>query len=299
MLAEQQHVNARDTLDALASSDAMSLMIDSHAMAVEAVRPAARAIEGAALLLAAAVQAGATVYYAAAGSSGLMALADACELPGTFGVPECQIKICMAGGVPADGHMPGNTEDDGQAAAQAASAVCPGDVAIVASASGTTPYALSFAETAKARGASVISIANVPTSPLLEMADVAIALNTGVEVVEGSTRLGAGTAQKVALNMISTRAGVLMGHVHDGLMVNLNPENKKLRKRAAHIVSRIAHVSVQDATRALEAAEYNTKCATLIASGVHKDTAEGLLAQHCGRLRACLEAVSGQKKAND
>lgn len=277
----------------------MSAMLDSHILALEEARGAMDAIDRAAGLVADAFEAGGTLHYAAAGSSGLMALADACELPGTFRMPRSRIRICMAGGVPSDGNMPGDTEDDTAAAIRNADIVRAGDVAIVVSASGTTPYALGFAEVTARKGAHVIGIANAPASALLEMVDVPVALGTVPEVVEGSTRLGAGTAQKAALNMISTRAGILLGHVHDGMMVNLNPENIKLRRRAVDIVSRIAHVTMEDAEHALAQTGYDTKCAALVATGISVGDARALLHRHRGRLRPCLHEMTGQTETTE
>lgn len=274
-------------------------MVRGHSLALEGVGDAIPQIAAAAALIAAGLQKGAVIHYAAAGSSGLMALADACELPGTFGLPQSQIRISMAGGVPTDGHMPGDTEDNCKDAEHDSSTLRAGDIAIVLSASGTTPYALAFASTAKGQGARVIGIANGSNPPLLQMADVAIALKTGPEVVEGSTRLSAGTAQKVALNMISTQVGILLGHVHNGLMVNLNPDNIKLRHRAAAIVSRIAAVNTADAERALAATDYDTKRAVLVVRGLHSDAAAELLDRHKGHLGPCLRElpqVIDQKK---
>lgn len=275
-------------IDALSRGGALAAMQASHMAAISAVSGALAEIDEAAGHVAAALASGATLFYVAAGSSGLMALADACELPNTFGISAGQIRICMAGGVPADGVMPGDTEDDTSDAVTIAHDLQAGDVAIVVSASGTTPFALAFAEAAKARGNTVIAIANVDGTPLLELADVAIGLETAPEVVDGSTRLGAGTAQKVALNMISTQAGILMGHVHDGLMVNLVPDNIKLHKRACRIVTTIASVSESDAERALEIAGQNSKLAVLIAMGLDLNTARARLSQAGGRLRDCL-----------
>ncbi|MCA8883412.1 MAG: N-acetylmuramic acid 6-phosphate etherase [Rhodobacteraceae bacterium] len=269
-------------------TDALSQMLASQLSAVQVVGGAQASIARAASVLAEGLKRGARLHYAAAGSSGLMALADAAELPGTFGIAPDQIAVHMAGGVPVDGVMPGDTEDDADAALRAAASVAAADVAIVVSASGTTPYALAFAKAAKAGGAHVIGLANVAGSALLEIADIAIALPTGAEFVEGSTRLGAGTAQKVALNMMSTLAGIHLGHVHDGLMVNLNPDNIKLRKRAADIVSRIAGVPLAEAGRALEATGYNAKAAVLVARGLTAAEAKARLEEHDGFLGACL-----------
>lgn len=285
-------------IDALARQDALSVMLASHRDAVAAVAGAQLHIETAAQIVANALATGQCLHYAAAGSSGLMALADACEFPGTFGIATRQIRICMAGGVPADGAMRGDVEDDADDASAAAQGMAAGDVAIVISASGTTPYSIAFADKAKAQGNRVIAIANVAGSALLEMADVAIALPTGPEIVDGSTRLGAGTAQKIALNMISTQAGIIMGHVHDGFMVNLAPDNRKLRKRAAQIVMKISGASQATADAALMQCEYDTKLAVLIAAGVEINEARTRLEKAGGRLKDCLSDRDIESKTN-
>jgi N-acetylmuramic acid 6-phosphate etherase len=278
-------------IDKMPGQAALLAMLESQVAAARSVQAALPEITLAARALADGLAAGASVTYAAAGSSGLMALSDACELPGTFGIPGAQIRIAMAGGVPANGEMPGDTEDDAAAAEMVAQTLHSGDIALVVSASGTTPYALALARAAQTKGASVIAIANTPGSALLALADIAICLPTRPEVIEGSTRLGAGTAQKIALNMISTMAGVLLGHVHDGLMVNLHPDNIKLRKRAADIVCQITGATRAAAQSALQTAQYDTKLATLLAAGAALHTAQGLLDQHKGHLRPCLDAL--------
>jgi N-acetylmuramic acid 6-phosphate etherase len=270
-------------------------MLRSQVAAAQAVEQAIPMIEAAAIAIATALEAGRSLTYAAAGSSGLMALSDGCELPGTFRIPQTQIRIVMAGGVPADGHMPGDTEDDTDNATTDTAHVAAGDVVIVLSASGTTPYALAVAKAARAQGAQVVAIANTAGAALLALADIPICVPTAPEVIAGSTRLGAGTAQKITLNMISSLAGVMMGHVHDGLMVNLNPDNIKLRKRAADIVMQISGVTAAKAEAALAAAGHDTKHAVLIAAGASPAHAAQLLAQHRQRLRPCLATLRTEK----
>lgn len=276
---------SRPAIDALSPASAISAMLRCHAEAVAVVGMAAAAIDAAARIVAASIERGGTVHYAGAGSSGLMALADACELSGTFGIPAGQVRIAMAGGIPRGAAMPGDTEDDAESGARAAASVVAGDVAVVLSASGTTPFALAFADTARRRGTSVIGIANVSDAPLLTGADLAIALPTGPEVVEGSTRLGAGTAQKVALNAMSTRVGIRLGHVREGLMVNLRADNAKLRRRARDIVMRLAGADAAAATAALARTGQDVKLACLVASGVEIGAARMRLARNGGRLR--------------
>ncbi|MEM9223012.1 MAG: N-acetylmuramic acid 6-phosphate etherase [Pseudomonadota bacterium] len=281
-----------ETIDQAAPSAALRAMVASHSAAAEAVAGALEPIGLAGQKVAQTIACGGLLVYAAAGSSGLMAVADACELPGTFRIPPDRVRIAMAGGIPIDARMPGDTEDDQTQATRAVAGLSSADTVIALSASGTTPFACAAAEAALTKGSTVIAIANVPAAPLLDLAHVAIAVPTGPEVLDGSTRLAAGTAQKIILNMISTLAGVELGHVHDGMMVNLHADNAKLRKRAQGIVAAVAGVSADTAARALQDAHYDVKTAVLMAQGLDMVHAQSLLAHHGGRLRDCL--ASGQ-----
>ncbi|GFE50747.1 N-acetylmuramic acid 6-phosphate etherase [Roseobacter cerasinus] len=283
-------------IDALDARDALAAILESQAAAVAAVTPVLAQVDAAAEAMAKAIRTGGMLVYAAAGSSGLMALADACELPGTFGVAHKQIRIHMAGGVPGDGIMPGATEDDADAGRQVGEDTKQGDVAIVLSASGTTPYAIAAAQAAGSNGATVIGLANAPGSALLDHADIPICLETGAEVIAGSTRLGAGTAQKVALNMMSSLMGVKLGHVFQGMMINVVADNAKLRSRAAHMVATAAGVAEPAATDALRRAGGRVKTAVLLARGCTKADADDLLHRHDGHLAPCLQDINN--KAN-
>lgn len=291
-IPDQEH-----SIDAAMPLDALTMMLASHAAAVDCVKPALREIEMGAMLLADTLRRGYSVAYVGAGSSGLMALADCSELPGTFGIPASQIRIFMAGGVPMDGHMPGRTEDNRAAAPDVVQGLSESDLVIAISASGTTPYVCQVVEQARLAGIKVIGIANVANSPVLGNADLAICLPTPPEVLAGSTRLGAGTAQKVALNMMSTQAGVLLGHVHDGLMVNLHADNTKLRQRAAQIVSNLARTAPGAARAALAKADNDTKTAVLVALGCTVPEARDLLTNHKGHLRPCIKKVKLRQNA--
>ncbi len=281
-----------DCIDAMPHEAALSILLEGQVAAVRAVQEALPQIERGAALIANTVRNGGSLVYAAAGSSALMGLADGAELPGTFGIPQSQIRILMAGGVPADGKMPGDTEDDISDTLKFVNQLSETDLLVALSASGTTPYPCEIAKIARAKGIKIIAIANNAGSTLLDLSDVAIFLPTPPEVLAGSTRLGAGTAQKVALNMMSTLAGVLLGHVHDGLMVNLHADNAKLRGRARHIVSSIANVAPQQAEAALRKARNDTKLAVLLAAGGGIETAQHLLKDHGGHLGPCLAAIA-------
>ncbi len=278
-------------IDALPVGEALALLLDGQIAAAGAVRAALPQIAAGAGLIAQTLRSGGALAYVAAGSSGLMALADAVEIPGTFGVSPDQIRIFCAGGIPVDGNMPGDTEDDITEAPRIAAGLGLGDLVIALSASGTTPFPCAVAGLARARGIKVVALANNAGSPLLQLADVAILLATPPEVLAGSTRMGAGTAQKVALNLLSTWAGVLLGHIHDGLMVNLRADNDKLRRRAAMIVASISGATPKAAADALRAARDETKLAVLLAAGGDDATSRRLLHDHGGHLRPCLQAL--------
>lgn len=275
-------------LDLLADEVILGHILEGQMAALRAITPAMQDISRAALLMAETVRGGGTIVYAGAGSSALMAVADGLELYGTFGIPTDRIRLLMAGGLPRDARMPGDTEDDAEAGARDAAGIGAGDLVIAVAASGRTPYPIAIAEAARAKGAKIVAIANNPGAPLFVMADVAIAIATPPEIIAGSTRMGAGTAQKATLNMISTLAGVRLGQVHDGRMVGLVADNAKLKVRAAGVVADIAGVSPDEAAAALAAAKGAVKPAILIARGANAARAAALLDQNNGILRAAL-----------
>ncbi|MCV2877713.1 N-acetylmuramic acid 6-phosphate etherase [Sedimentimonas flavescens] len=276
-------------LDQKLPAEVAALLVEGQIAAAVAVRAALPQIVSGATAMAASIGAGARLHYIAAGSSGLMAAADAQELGGTFSIPSEQLRIHMAGGLPTGVEMPGGTEDDTEGLAFALADLGPSDTVIAVSASGTTPYTVAAAEIARARGATVVGIANNGDTPLLNLAHHAILLPTPPEVLSGSTRMGAGTAQKIALNMLSTLMALELGHVYDGMMVNLRADNIKLRARAAGIVAQAAHVDPQVAEAALDAAQGAVKPATLIAAGgISPAEAQDLLEQTNGNLRVAL-----------
>lgn len=287
----EKFADPNDCIDVLAPDAALSAMLHGQIGAVACVADVLAEIESGARLIVDTIRADGTLVYVAAGSSGLMALADCSELPGTFGIAQHQVRIEMAGGVPVNAHMPGGSEDDRRAAQSITDSLKEADLIIALSASGSTPYSCEITRCAKQKGLKVIGLANNPDTRLLQDADVAIYLATPPEVLAGSTRMAAGTAQKVALNLMSTLAGVLLGHVHDGMMVNLKADNEKLHQRAARIVSQILNISGKDAKAALDAANGDTKRAVLMARGMSPERAGALLLAHGQNLRNCLSEV--------
>ncbi|MEW9807356.1 N-acetylmuramic acid 6-phosphate etherase [Mesorhizobium sp. ZMM04-5] len=284
---EALHANAGG-LDEREPGAVLGILADAQIEAAGAVKGAIPAIAAAASLVAETLASGGRLAYAAAGSSGLMALADALELPGTYGISRDRIVILFAGGAAALNDMAGAPEDDAAGAARevADAALGAGDCLIALSASGSTPYALGALKAAADRGVRTIAIANNAGSELLSFAEIPVLLSTPPEVIAGSTRMGAGTAQKIALNMMSTLAGVHLGHVHDGYMVNLFADNAKLRGRAARMVASVTGCDEATALAALGQTEGRVKPAVLIAAGAaDAAAAEGLLDKAGRRLR--------------
>lgn len=288
---EARHARA-EGLDGLPPAEILTVLLDGQLGAVESVRKALPDIERAARLVAEKLSAGGRLAYCGAGSSGLMAMADGLEMPGTYGITSEQAPILLAGGEESLRLLAGGYEDDVDLAAAdvAALDIDAADCMIAVAASGSTRYTVHAAELARARGAAVIAIANNAGTPLLAGADVAILLATPPEVIAGSTRMGAGTAQKIALNMISTLMAVHLGHVHDGFMVNLRADNAKLRDRARRIVSLIAGTDIDQAGRLLDEADGSVKVAVLLAAGADgAQTAGQLLESSNHNLRAALK----------
>ncbi|MDP0928951.1 N-acetylmuramic acid 6-phosphate etherase [Paracoccus onubensis] len=281
---------AADGLHLQPAGQILSALLDAQIGALAGVKPALPAIEKAAELGADALARGGRMGYAGAGSSGLMALADSLELAGTFGLPPERTPMMFAGGADALLHMKGAAEDDPRLAVADldASGLQAGDVVLILTASGRTPYALTIAQEARARGITVVGFANVDGTPLLDMSDIAVLLQTGAEIVAGSTRMGAATAQKVALNMLSVLVGIRLGHVHDGYMVNLVADNAKLVDRATRIVSNLASVPLPVAEAALTATQGAVKPAILVAQGMDPERAAAELERTGGHLQPLL-----------
>jgi N-acetylmuramic acid 6-phosphate etherase len=260
----------------------LAALIAGQRRAVERVAAAGAALQGAAKLVAAALGAGGRLVYLGAGSSGLLAMQDGLELPGTFGLDAERIRFVT----PDVGRLAIDSagEDDAHAAVLAIDALSlgPDDIVIAVSASGATPFTLAGARRAKEKRAGVVAIVCRLDSPLAALADIDVVFDTGAEAVEGSTRLAAGTAQKAALSVISTLAAGELGLVHRGLMINLRPENAKLKVRARTIVERLASVGGEAAEAALVEAGSEVATAVVIAAGPLDAAAARRLLMECG-----------------
>ena len=289
---EQLHKDATG-LDQRPAAEAAAILADGQAAAARAVATASAEICAGAARMAQTIAEGGVLHYVAAGSSALMAASDALELGGTFSIPPAQIRIHMAGGLPTGVEMPGDTEDDTDGLQAGLADLGPRDTVIAVSASGSTPYTLAGLRLARQAGAAVIGIANNAGSDLLDHSDVPVLLQTPPEVISGSTRMGAGTAQKIALNMLSTLMAMRLGHVHDGMMVNLTADNAKLRARACGIVQKAAGVDATTAEAALAQTGGQVKPAILLAAGApDAKAAADLLTQTGGLLRPALAQVA-------
>jgi len=282
----------------------LAVLIAGQRRAVERVEAQGPALEGAARLVAAALAAGGRLVYLGAGSSGLLAIQDGLELPGTFGLEATRIRFVTPEGERFA--IDSSGEDDAHAAVQAIDALSlgPDDVVIAVSASGATPFTLAGARRAQEKRARIVAIVCRPGSPLAAVADIAAVFDTGAEAVEGSTRLAAGTSQKAALSVISTLAAAELGLVYQGLMINVRPENAKLRVRARTIVERLASVGASAAEAALVEAGSEVATAVVVAAGPLDAAAARKLLTECGgdlaeslsRLRA-QERTSTQARA--
>ena len=207
------------------------------------------------------IQTGGRVFYIGAGTSGRLGIIDATECPPTFGVSPELFTGIIAGGHECVFRAAEGEEDDPERSKQDldAAVLKAGDTVVGISASGGAAYVISALTHAKAKGATAVSIANNPGSPMAAVADIAICADTGPEVITGSTRMKAGTAQKIILNMLSTTAMVKCGHVYENLMINLKPTNKKLRRRVISIVCEILKCDEEKAVALLDANEWNIR----------------------------------------
>lgn len=286
---EQQH-SFGPGLHGRSADDILSAVLQGQQQALSSLNAALPALVAAAELAAKALKSGHKLGYAGAGSSGLMAMADCLELAGTFGIPPAQTPMLFAGGAAALLHMQGGVEDDAAQAERdvAAAGLGAGDVLICVAASGSTPYTLVAAHAARAAGAKVIGLANTTGAALFGDCDIAVLIDSGPEVIAGSTRLGAATAQKAALNMMSVLIGVRLGAVHDGYMVNLVADNIKLVDRAARIVASVSGVDEGAARAALHQCNGAVKPAILVARGQSPDAAAAALLANDGKLAAIL-----------
>ena len=271
-------------------SDVLDGMIEGQFAAVAAVRAARRVIEDAVHAMEVRLAEGGRLIYAGAGTSGRLAVQDGAELMPTFNWPPERLVLLIAGGEEALLHAVEGAEDQIEHAHEeiARHGVAADDVLIAAAASGTTPFTLACLRSAKATGALTVGIANNPGTPLLTESDHPILLDTGPEPIAGSTRMKAGTAQRIAMNLLSSVLMIRMGRVYEGLMVDVQASNKKLEKRSEAMLRHLTGRSGEEARMALANAEGSVKLAVLLLHGCRPEEAKALLGRNGGRLRSAL-----------
>ena len=248
------------SLSSLSTRELLELMNDEDAIVPGAVRDALPEIERAVQIVAGALSKGGRLRYVGAGTSGRLGVLDASEAPPTFGVEPDLVHGIMAGGDQALRRSIEGAEDDGGAGARDTRAVVrPGDALIGISASGRARYVIAAVALAKDLGAVTVAITCDPAAPLAREADVGVVLRVGPEVLAGSSRLKAGTATKLVLNMISTATMVKLGHTQGDLMIDMRPVSAKLRERAVRIVRDESGLDDDEARRRLEAAGWNVR----------------------------------------
>lgn len=279
-------------IDRWPSSYAVEAMLEGQMAALAAIKSQTSAIAAAAEAAARRLESTGRLVYAGAGTSGRVAVQDGVELFPTYNWPRERLVFLMAGGTAALIESVEGAEDDADAASAAVAEARIGasDVVIGVAASGRTPYTVAVIKAARAAGALTIGVANNPREGLLTTAEHAILADTGSEIVAGSTRMKAGTAQKAVLNLLSTTIMLRRGLVHQGLMVNMRVSNQKLRARAEAMVAQIAGVAPAAAARALDAAGEEIRAAVLVAQGVPPAEASALLEAHDGSLAAAMAA---------
>lgn len=280
-------------IDLWNSSDILHALVESQMAAVAAVRCALGAIGRAAEAMEALLRDEGRIIYVGAGTSGRLAVQDGAELIPTFNWPPDRLLLLMAGGKEALLRAAEGAEDQTVHAGELVQKhrIGPRDVVIAVAASGTTPFTLECMREAKRRGALTIGIANNPETPILQEADCPIWLDTGPEPIAGSTRMKAGTAQRVTLNLLSSLVMIRLGRVHEGLMVDLRATNAKLVERSKKILHRLTGRSNEEVTDALLRANGSVKVATLLLHGCSTEQADKLLTQSEGRLRMALRLI--------
>ena len=281
-------------LDGWSLTAAMEAMWEGQLAAVAAIGPALPAIAAATEAAKAALGDHGRIVYVGAGTSGRVAVQDGAELMPTFAWPNERVRFVVAGGESAFVTSIEGAEDDTEDAVGQidAARLTPQDVVIAVAASGTTPFTVAALQQAGASGAVTIGIANNPGTALLTSARYPVLIETGRELIAGSTRMKAGTAQKIVLNLISTGIMLRLGRVYRGMMVNMPPTNAKLKRRAEAMVAQIAHCDPSQAAHALEQAEGDIKTAALLALGFDKAQAETVLRECDGNLRRVFAELS-------
>jgi len=241
---------------------------------------------------------GGWLFYVGAGTSGRLAVLDAAECPPTFGTPPKMVQALIAGGQRAVLHAVEGAEDSTENGARdlAKAGLKEGDVVVGVAASGTTPYVLGAMRYARKKGAATVAVASNRRSPLAKEAQIAIVPETGPEAIAGSTRMKAGTAQKMVLNMLSTASMVRLGRVYGNRMIYMEATNEKLRRRTARILEETAGVDASTAEHALRQARHNLPLAfVMLKTGSTAADAQRRLMESGGNVRAAVDSSNSRR----
>ncbi|MBN2469264.1 MAG: N-acetylmuramic acid 6-phosphate etherase [Anaerolineae bacterium] len=295
MLTEQQNPRSQE-LDRRSTLEILEIMNNEDASVAGAVRRVLPAIAQAVDVIAARLRDGGRLIYMGAGTSGRLGILDAVECVPTFDVPPTLVQGVIAGGVSALIRAAEGAEDDCEAGRDdlAALGLSEKDAVVGIAASGNTPYVVAGLEYANEIGAATVGVTCNSPAAVLDTAQIAIPVLVGPEVLTGSTRLKAGTAQKMVLNMISTAAMIRLGKVYGNLMVDVQVTNNKLADRARRIVAQVAEISADEAGRLLAITANRVKPAIVMALlDVTLEEADALLAQADGHLSGVLPPRAG------
>jgi N-acetylmuramic acid 6-phosphate etherase len=285
-------------IDLWSPAEIIDAMIEGQFAAVAAVHAARPALVRAALAIEARLRAGGRLVYAGAGTSGRLAAQDGAELMPTFGWPAERLVLLMAGGREALLRAVEGAEDEAESAAALIRQHKIGDkdVVIAVAASGTTPFTAACLRAAAAQGALTVGIANNPDTPILQEAEHPICLETGAEPIAGSTRMKAGTAQRVALTLLSSLVMIRLGRVYEGLMIDVQATNSKLVRRSETILAQLTGHGRDKVREALRQANGSVKLALLLLEGTGLDEATAALAEAGGDLRTAKELLEAGRR---
>lgn len=289
-LTEHRHPASRD-LDRMPARAVVQLMNREDRKVASAVHRELPAIARAVDAIVRAVQSGGRLIYVGAGSSGRLAILDAAECPPTFGVSKKLVVALIAGGKRAIAGAVEGAEDSTANGARDLRKIRLNnkDIVVGIAASGTTPYVLSALRYARVRGASTVAVTSNPRMPIARFANIVIAPRVGPEVLTGSTRLKAGTSQKMVLNMLSTAAMARLGHVYENLMIDVVLTNKKLAGRALRMLAEASGRDLSAAGRALRQSKHSLRVAlVMLKRRCSVNEARKLLRRANGNLRAAL-----------
>jgi N-acetylmuramic acid 6-phosphate etherase len=274
--------------------DVLDAMIEGQFAAVAAVRAARPALMRAALAMETRLREGGRLVYAGAGTSGRLAVQDGAELMPTFSWPRDRLVLLIAGGEGAMVQAAEGAEDEIEHALERVRrhGIAGKDVLIAVAASGTTPFTLACLREAKRSGALTIGIANNSGTPLLDEAEHPICLETGPEPIAGSTRMNAGTAQRITLSLLSSLVMIRLGRVYAGLMVDVQASNAKLMERQENMLLHLTGRNSEAVREALKRAHGSVKLAVLLLEGCDLDEAESVLDRSGGQLRAAIALLA-------